>query len=61
MNIKIESCLKKETQANDGIDGSGEVEENDTEDQETITVPKSKKTDRRSRNRKHFRNKRNKH
>merc|ERR1712156_1154856 len=61
VNIKIESCLKKETQANDGIDGSDEGQEDDTEDQETINVPKSKKSDRRRRNRKHFRNKRNKH
>ena len=57
MNIEVENCLKKETQANDGIDGSDEGQENDIEDQETITVPKSKKNNRRSRNRKHFRNK----
>ena len=57
MNIEVENCLKKETQANDGIDGSGEGQENDNEDQETISVPKSKKFNRRSRNRKHFRNK----
>merc|ERR1712156_1417988 len=41
VNIKIESCLKKEPQANDGIDGSSEGQEDDTEDQETINVPKS--------------------